>query len=326
MDRIEKFKNLIEKSDVGDIEAQNEIHNIFEYLVNVDEKFDDEVFHFCLERDQPYSTFCVSYLYLLGKNVNLDLGKKFLLKSVELKCTMAYILLHSMNSIIEYEGDTDVLFEDAVKRTNTTAMVFKGLNLLENGDKKPGLRLLKRAIKLGSTYAMHKLGEYHHDNGDYSLARKYYLEGIKKDNPGCNFNLAVMYREGEGCERDFHKSINYFEKAKELGDNKAGPSLGAIYYELDDIDTAKKYLKEGITKSDPLSYMLLYKIYKEERKHKKAIKLLIQGSKSQIEMCSRELNKMGIDFMLKMGDSEDDVIDRWLELRNTFHGFGAWDE
>jgi hypothetical protein len=43
-------------------------------------------------------------------------------------------------------------------------------------------------------------------------------------------------------------------------------------------------------------------------------------------MCGYELSKMGIDFMLKMGESEDDVVDRWLELRNAFQGFGAWDE
>ena len=45
------------------------------------------------------------------------------------------------------------------------------------------------------------------------------------------FNLALMYYDGTGFNKNYEKAVKWFEKAAEQGDNKAQYYLGSIYYE-----------------------------------------------------------------------------------------------
>ena len=43
------------------------------------------------------------------------------------------------------------------------------------------------------------------------------------------FELAEMYRTGDGVERDVDKALNYYEQAAEYGNVKAAYTLSEIY-------------------------------------------------------------------------------------------------
>ncbi|RVY15589.1 sel1 repeat family protein [Helicobacter pylori] len=65
------------------------------------------------------------------------------------------------------------------------------------------------------------LGMLSYDNQDFSKARKCFERACGLNNGrGCN-NLGVLYRDGQGVEKNLTKAAQYISKACKLGDQKA---------------------------------------------------------------------------------------------------------
>ncbi|GAA7831099.1 tetratricopeptide repeat protein [Helicobacter pylori] len=69
------------------------------------------------------------------------------------------------------------------------------------------------------------LGMLSYDKQDFSKARKYFERACGLNNGrGCN-NLGVLYRDGQGVEKDLTKADQYISKACKLGDQEACETL-----------------------------------------------------------------------------------------------------
>ncbi|RVZ94880.1 tetratricopeptide repeat protein [Helicobacter pylori] len=69
------------------------------------------------------------------------------------------------------------------------------------------------------------LGMLSYDKQDFSKARKYFERACGLNNGrGCN-NLAVLYINGQGVEKDLTKADQYISKACKLGDQEACETL-----------------------------------------------------------------------------------------------------
>ncbi len=69
------------------------------------------------------------------------------------------------------------------------------------------------------------LGMLSYDKQDFSKARKYFERACGLNNGrGCN-NLGVLYRDGQGVEKNLTKAAQYISKACKLGDQKACEAL-----------------------------------------------------------------------------------------------------
>ncbi|MGL2883788.1 tetratricopeptide repeat protein [Helicobacter pylori] len=65
------------------------------------------------------------------------------------------------------------------------------------------------------------LGMLSYDKQDFSKARKYFERACGLNNGrGCN-NLGVLYRDGQGVEKNLTKADQYISKACKLGDQEA---------------------------------------------------------------------------------------------------------
>ncbi|WQS73491.1 sel1 repeat family protein [Helicobacter pylori] len=65
------------------------------------------------------------------------------------------------------------------------------------------------------------LGMLSYDKQDFSKARKYFEKACDLNNGrGCN-NLGVLYRDGQGVEKNLTKADQYISKACKLGDQEA---------------------------------------------------------------------------------------------------------
>lgn len=60
------------------------------------------------------------------------------------------------------------------------------------------IKYMKKGIELEHSNSVYRLGQYYHDNIDFISAKKFYKNGCKFTNNNSYFNLAVMYREGDG--------------------------------------------------------------------------------------------------------------------------------
>ncbi|WP_240445418.1 tetratricopeptide repeat protein [Helicobacter pylori] len=87
------------------------------------------------------------------------------------------------------------------------------------------------------------LGIKSYEKQDFSKAKGYFEKACDlKDGRGCDA-LGVLYRDGQGAEKNLTKASQYFSKACDLNNNKGCFNLGALYLEKDSKKAAALFEK-----------------------------------------------------------------------------------
>jgi len=107
---------------------------------------------------------------------------------------------------------------------------------------------------------------------EYDLAMKYLSEQnykaalkplqVAADNNISNaqYNLALMYYQGDGVKQDIEKSAEWLEKAAQNGHERAIANIGRIYMQLMDFKKARYWLQINAKNGDKEAEMLLKEI------------------------------------------------------------------
>jgi hypothetical protein len=81
----------------------------------------------------------------------------------------------------------------------------------------------------------------------------------------CIYALGTLYYNGQGVERDFKKSTQYYAQAAEAGILPAQVSAGFAYANAmgvpEDFDKAAYYLKMAVAQDEPAAKITLAEIY-----------------------------------------------------------------
>jgi len=94
------------------------------------------------------------------------------------------------------------------------AMLFdKGLGI--DVDESSAHKHYLKAAKQNYAPAMFKLGVIMARQEDYPAAAKWWLKASNTDLPEAQYNLAKLYRDGVGVEKDIYKAKYWFKKAAE---------------------------------------------------------------------------------------------------------------
>ena len=326
---------LIIKADEGDKQAMNSIHNYYCLEQDKMESYEAEFIQLLMDRanqNKPYSLLQLALMNILKfkvRNTPKDFEQDFhkgidlLEKSMKAGCSEAYYVMAMLVLMKQtvHEMDYYKLLSIAMDMKNSSAYIQKGTEYSDT-DFKKSVEHYKKAIKLDNDYAIYRLGQLYHDNKKYKLAIKYYNLAMDKNVHHAFFNLAVMYREGEGVNVDLVKAKELFKKAMELGNIRAITCIGGLYEGSDDIDKAKKYYKMAIDKNDTFAKYNLGLIYKGDDKHKKAIKCFIDGAKDGHPASEKILI---YDYCITKLDMTDKEIDQLLDFHHVFKDFGAYD-
>lgn len=103
----------------------------------------------------------------------------------------------------------------------------------ERGDFATAFRLVKPLAEQGNAKAQYNLGVmYHNGEGvpqDYTEAMKWYQRAAELELADAHYNLGVLYHKGEGVPQDYTEAVKWFRKAAELGNAKAQYNLGVMY-------------------------------------------------------------------------------------------------
>ncbi|HFA6157700.1 TPA: sel1 repeat family protein [Neisseria gonorrhoeae] len=67
--------------------------------------------------------------------------------------------------------------------------------------------------------------------GDVSDFREN-LQAAEQGNAAAQFNLGVMYENGQGVRQDYVQAVQWYRKASEQGDAQAQYNLGLMYYDM----------------------------------------------------------------------------------------------
>ncbi len=109
-----------------------------------------------------------------------------------------------------------------------------GLKAYDDGEYKKAATLWQKAADQGNASAQYNLGVmYKNGQGvkqDYFKAKELYQKAADQGSAGAQLNLGVMYDEGYGVKQDYFKAAALYQKAADQGIAEAQYNLGIMYF------------------------------------------------------------------------------------------------
>ncbi|WP_199491458.1 tetratricopeptide repeat protein [Helicobacter pylori] len=108
------------------------------------------------------------------------------------------------------------------------------------------------------------LGMLSYEKQDFSKARKYFEKACDLNNGwGCN-GLGVLYKDGQGVEKNLTKAAYFYSKACELKEGDGCDALGGLYYNGDGVKQDSKKAVVLFEKACKLGYKKACEIFSLE--------------------------------------------------------------
>lgn len=228
MDWNKIFMELTTKANNGDADAMTKLHDHYWNDKDLLQNFDDNLVAFYESNVGPYSLYQLGIMHFFGMGYEKDInvGVEYIKKSLAAGCSQAFVYMAVMvRECVIKDLNYDELVDKAIVMGNFNGYIERGM---ANND----VKLLQKAADMGSSYALHKVGEYYHDLEDYKNAKKYYLKAIKHNVNHSYYNLGIMNLYGEGCKKNDDKAMKLFVKAKEFGNNRLHKKRYKLIYIL----------------------------------------------------------------------------------------------
>lgn len=116
--------------------------------------------------------------------------------------------------------------------------------------------------------------------------------------------IAEMYRDGVGVEKNLDEAIKWYEKAVDKGDSSAAIALGEIYSKNEDIEKEIFYLSKAVDKNDIETIKRLVEIYENRNEFEKVFECCQRGA----NLGNRHLMEKFADcYFFGRGVQQDDL-------------------
>jgi len=102
-------------------------------------------------------------------------------------------------------------------------------------------KYMMKRIKKKCPAAMRQMGVRRHEEGDYKTALEYLTKAAELGDAHAHFKFSVMYRKGEGVEKDTKKEMYHLEEAAIGGHPTASHNLGIIEWRNGRFERARKH-------------------------------------------------------------------------------------
>lgn len=148
------------------------------------------------------------------------------------------------------------------------------------------------AAEAGNAQAQYDLGLINLQQGDYHEAMKWLTKSSNQGNSNAQFNLAIMYRDGEGCTVNYQQALYWFKKAAENSTprKEACGEVGKLYqYGLGvakDISIAMSWYKKGANMGDIYCMDYVGRIYRDSGDMNQALMWFRMGADAGNEECA----------------------------------------
>ena len=111
---------------------------------------------------------------------------------------------------------------------------------LSKTDEEVNERLMKR-VEANDPEAICDMGMERYNEGDYKSAFEYWTRAAALGDAHAHYQLSVLYRDGEGVEKDEKKELHHAEQAAIGGHPEARHNLGLMEGNNDRLDRAAKH-------------------------------------------------------------------------------------
>jgi len=139
-------------------------------------------------------------------------------------------------------------------QTTVKADQFKeGVAAYKAGNYQKAFKFFKPLAEQSYASAQYNLGLMYDDGQgvpqDYTEAVKWYRKAAEQGSAKAQNNLGVMYDDGQGVPQDYTEAVKWYRKAAEQGYAKAQNNLARMYYEgkgvTQDYTKAVKWLRKA---------------------------------------------------------------------------------
>lgn len=151
---------------------------------------------------------------------------------------------------------------------------------------------LRERAENGSDQDQFQLGLYNIQKGDYSEAIKWLTKSANQGNANAQFNLAIMYRDGEGCTVNYEQAMFWFRKAATNSKPRVSAygEIGRLYQYgmgvLKDLQSAISWYQLGALHGDNYSMEYLGRIYRDSGNMEDALTWFRKGADAGNEECA----------------------------------------
>ncbi len=112
---------------------------------------------------------------------------------------------------------------------------YEGVAAYDRGDYATALREWRPLAEQGDAKAQFNLGVmYYNGQGvpkEYAEAVKWYRKSAEQGDANAQYSLGQLYRKGQGAPQDYAKAMKWFRKAADQGDAESQYNLGVMYDE-----------------------------------------------------------------------------------------------
>jgi TPR repeat protein len=267
-----------QSAEADDEDAQFELGAWYSTGNDVVEKDFTKALHYLsqsAEGGKKGAQYCLGQAYISGSlGVKIDLNKAFTYFQRDADAGHASAQLELGKFYYTgVDGATPQDFGQALKyfilaaqqgnqtaRYNLSVMYRDGKGCEKN--LKTALDYLQQAADAEYTAAQFALGMWHYHGKedvvpqDFGQALNWCIKAAKQGHVLANFDLGVMYKNGQGCEKNLKSALDYFQQAADAGhlvaQNQLGTwySLGAEDVIAIDLPKAMKYFEMAAKQGD----------------------------------------------------------------------------
>jgi hypothetical protein len=156
-----------------------------------------------------------------------------------------------------------------------------------------------KRVEANDPVALREVGKRRYNEGDYKSAFEYWIKAAELGDVAAHYNLSVMYRNGEGVEKDEKKKVYHLEVAAIGGHDFARYYLGAIEYENGRYERAFKHCMIAAALGDDDSLDALKKGYKEGYVSKEDFAAALRAHQAAVDATKSPQREEGEAFLRK---------------------------
>ena len=148
----------------------------------------------------------------------------------------------------------------------------------EEGDK----RMMKR-VKANDPNALRQMAAICDGEGEYDKAFEYYTKAAEFGDVTAHYNIGVMYRVGEGVDKDEEKEVYHLEQAAMGGHPKARHNLACVEGDNGNMERAVKHSIIAANLGHEGSMKTLWEYYKDGYITKEDLESTLRTHKAAID-------------------------------------------
>ncbi|OHT06721.1 hypothetical protein TRFO_05378 [Tritrichomonas foetus] len=197
------------------------------------------IFEYFVLQGNPEAEYYLGKMYLnafavsLNYFIAMDLFKRSSSKGYSKAFTILGFLYYNGYWTPADLNEARKCYDEATKLGDLDGRVSLASLLIESGETKKGLKIIKKLARKGNGFALCSLGYFHYF-GDYvkmnqKKAVKLYKKAWARGNINALNNIGVCYQNGRGIRRDYRKALECFELAASKGSGTAYYNLADMY-------------------------------------------------------------------------------------------------